>query len=125
MGSTKKPSEQRGLFSRLPDDPVYWENLSTRIADDAAPTLDQLREENNQWWSVPARFSTALAIGASAAVIAAILLLPGGGSGDTVPASPNMYGLAPAGPLAESLLTPEAPPSLEMLMALRHSERDR
>jgi hypothetical protein len=112
------------LFSRLPDDPEYWQTLTNRIVDDGLPVLKALREERREWWSDIARFSTFLAVGASAATIAALFLMPTGIPATTPVPTADAYGLAPDDPLAVTLVLGEAPPSLEMLMAVRTAERD-
>lgn len=125
MGSMKGSGEQQGLFSRLPDDPDYWRTLTNRIVDDGLPVLQALREERREWWSGMARFSRVLAAGASAATIAALFLMPTGIPAMTPVQMADAYGLAPDDPLAVTLVSGEAPPSLETLMAVRTAERDR
>jgi len=120
MGSMNNPADGRGMFSRLPDDPEYWDKLGARIVNDAVPTLATYREDRNEWWSVLARFSTALAVGATAAVLAAVLLFPRDEPNGTPPESGMVFGLAPSGPLAEPMLEIDGPPTLERLIALRY-----
>ena len=93
MGSMRGSREQQGLFSRLPDDPDYWQTLSNRIVDDGLPVLLALGEDRREWWSGMARFSAALAVGASAATIAALLLMP-----TRIPASVRWRDLRPPRP---------------------------
>jgi hypothetical protein len=50
MGSMKSPREQQGLFSRLPDDPEYWQTFANRIVDDGVPVLRAFREERRESW---------------------------------------------------------------------------
>jgi hypothetical protein len=121
----KRPREQRGLFSRLPDDPGYWQMLTDRIVDDGVPVLQARREESRKWWSGMARFSTVLAVGASAATIGTLLLMPAGTPAITPVQMAHAYGLAPDDALAAALVSGEAPPSMETLMAVRTAERDR
>jgi hypothetical protein len=123
MGSLNQSSEHRGLFSRLPEDPAYWENLRNRIVDDGRPVLRTYWQERRKWWSGLARFSTALAFGASAASIAALLLMPAGDPATPQATTADTYGLAPDDPMAVTLVTGKTPPSLETLMALRTAER--
>ena len=75
MGSMKGLEEQRGLFSRLPEDPEYWHNFTGRIVADAVPDLESFAQSGREWWSEIARFSTLLAVGASAAVFALVFLI--------------------------------------------------
>lgn len=124
MGSMKGPREQQGLFSRLPDDPEYWKTFAKRIVDDGIPVLRTFRRERREWWTGIARFSTVLAVSASAATIAALFLMPTGNPAMTPVQTADAYGLAPDDPLAVTLVLGEAPPSLETLMAVRIAERD-
>ena len=125
MGSMKGPREQQGLFSRLPDDPEYWKTFAKRIVDDGIPVLRTFRRERREWWTGIARFSTVLAVSASAATIAALFLMPTGNPAMTPVQTADAYGLAPDDPLAVTLVLGEAPPSLETLLAVRIAERDR
>jgi len=125
MGSMKGPRERQGLFSRLPDDPEYWQAFSNRIVDDGVRVLQAFKEDRREWWSGMARFSAALAVGASAATVAALLLMPTGIPARTPIQTVDAYGLAPDDPLAVTLVSGEAPPSIETLMAVRTAERDR
>ncbi len=125
MGSMKGPKEQQGLFSRLPDDPKYWEGFTDRIVDDAIPELVESKENKGEWWSEIARFSTLLAVGAAAAVFASFFLLPVGGPVETPTRTTDAYGLAPDDPLAVTLVSGETPPTMETLIALRNAEFDR
>ena len=125
MGSMKGRREQQGLFSRLPDDPEYWKTFAKRIVDDGIPVLRTFQRERREWWTGIARFSTVLAVGASAATIAALFMMPTGNPPITPVQTADAYGLAPNDPLAVTLVLGEAPPSLETLMAVRIAERDR
>jgi hypothetical protein len=124
MGSMRTPHDERGLFSRLPDDPAYWERLSAKIVEDAVTTINSLRDVKREWWSALGQYSTVLALGASAAVVAAVLLLPAGNTAETRTPIADTYGLAPAHPLAAPLVSATAPPPIETLMLLRTAERD-
>jgi hypothetical protein len=125
MGSMKGPIEQRGLFSRLPDDPEYWHKLTDRIAVDAGADLQRFGESRREWWSEIARYSTLLALGASAAVLASFLLMPTGGAAEIPERTVDAYGLAPDDPLAVTLVSGETPPALGSLMAARTAEFER
>ena len=125
MGSMKGRREQQGLFSRLADDREYWKTFAKRIVDDGIPVLRTFRRERREWWTGIARFSTVLAVSASAATIAALFLMPTGNPAMTPVQTADAYGLAPDDPLAVTLVLGEAPPSLETLMAVRIAERDR
>ena len=125
MGSMRRPDEQRGLFSRLPDDPEYWHSFTDRIVGDAGRELELFGESRREWWSEIARFSTILALGASAAVLVSALLLPTGTPVEMTPRTVDAYGLAPDDPLAVSLVSGATPPTVESLMAVRTAEFDR
>ncbi len=125
MGSMKRPEEPRGLFSRLPDDPKYWSDFTDRIVADAGPELGSFGEKRREWWSEIARYSTLLAVGASAAVFALIFLMPGDSPKEMQTPTMDAYGLAPDDPLAVTLVSVEAPPALESLMAVRTAEFER
>jgi hypothetical protein len=113
------------LFSRLPDDPEYWHKFTDRIVDDAVTELEKLRENRAEWWSEIAQFSTLLAVGASAAVFASFLLMPAGGPVENPTRTMDAYGLAPDDPLAVTLVSGGAAPTLESLLAARNAEFDR
>ena len=117
--------EQRGLFSRLPDDPAYWRDLTEKVVDDGRPQLAELGANRPAWWSEMARFSRHLAVGAAAAVLAIVFLLPGIGKAELQSRTVDTYGLIPADPLAVALASGEAPPSIEMLIALQNTESER
>ncbi len=125
MGSMRGPEEQRGLFSRLPEDPEYWHNFTDRIVTDAVPALASCGQSGREWWTEIARFSKLLAVGASAAVLALFFLMPGD-SPEQIPArTMDAYGLAPDDPIAVTLVSGETPPALESLMAVRTAEFER
>ncbi len=125
MGSMKGPKEQQGLFSRLPDDPGYWEGFTDRIVGDAVPALEKFKGEKGEWWAEIARFSTLLAIGASAAVFASFLFMPVDGVVETPQQTLDAYGLAPDDPLATTLVSGEVPSTIEIVIAVRNAESDR
>ena len=125
MGSMKGPEGQRGLFSRLPEDPEYWHNFTDRIVADAVPDLESFGQSGREWWSEIARFSTLLAVGASAAVFALVVLMPGDSAVQMPVPTIDAYGLAPDDPLAVTLVSGETPPALESLMAVRTAEFER
>lgn len=120
----RAPHDDRGLFSRLPDDPTYWDRLTAKIVDDAIPTLGSYREERTQWWSALAQYSKVLAVGASVAVVAAALLLPAGHASEAPAPSTDTYGIAPNDPLATPLISANTPPPMETLMMQQATERD-
>jgi hypothetical protein len=125
MGSMNLPKQQRGLFSRLPEDHEYWRSLTNRIVEDAAPQLEEFGRRENEWWFEMARYSTLLAVGAAAAVIAFLTMMPAT-SGDEAPLTGrNVYGLAPSDPLAMTLVSEETPPSIGTLIAVRNTEFER
>ena len=117
--------EQRGLFSRLPDDPAYWQDLTDKIVDDGRPRLAEFGAHRPAWWSELARFSRVLAAGAAAAVLALLLLFPAGGELELQGGTMDTYGLIPSDPLAFTLFSREAPPTIETLIAMRTVESDR
>ena len=121
----KGPDEPRGLFSRLPDDPEYWYKFTDRIVADAGPELKSFGDSRREWWSEIAQFSTLLAVGASAAVIALIFLMPTGSPVEMPARTMDAFGLAPDDPLAVTLVSEETPPALEFLIAVRTAEFDR
>ena len=125
MGSLNGPGDQGGLFSRLPDDPEYWNSFTDRIVGDAVPTLRTFREDRSVWWSSIARFSTVLAAGATAATIVAVLLIPSGGQSEPVVQAADAYGLSPEDPLAVTLVLEQAPPTMETLIVVRNLEENR
>ena len=121
----KTPDEQRGLFSRLPDDPEYWRKFTDRIVADAELELASFGQLRREWWTEIARYSTLLAVGAAAAVFALVFLMPNGGPAGMPARTLDAYGLAPDDPLAVTLVSGETPPALELLMAVRTAEFDR
>jgi len=124
MGSMKGPDEQQGLFSRLPDDPEYWHDFTERIVADAGQELERLGETRREWWSEIARFSPLLAVGASAAVLVLAFLMSAGNPAELPTRSMDAYGLAPDDPLAMTLASQEAPPTMEILIAFRNAESE-
>lgn len=125
MGSMNTPDEQRGMFSRLPEDQEYWRELTEKIVEDAAPQLSTFGKNQPEWWSEIARFSTLLAAGAAAAILAFFTLMPSGGAAATAVPSVDAYGLAPSDPLAVTLVLEETPPTMGTLMAVRNTENER
>ncbi|HVH66746.1 MAG TPA: hypothetical protein VM716_02680 [Gemmatimonadales bacterium] len=99
--------------SRLPQDPSYWETLTDRVARDA------YRSASRSWWSSTARFSMPLAIGAAAAVIAALVWRPEKPVPDSRPAT--LYGFAPSDPLAAPFITSATAPTIGALIAIPRS----
>jgi hypothetical protein len=125
MGSMKMPDEQRGLFSRLPDDSEYWHGLTDRIVEDAVPQVAAFGEGDPAWWSEIARFSTMLAAGAAAAVLASFFLVPDAEQVEMPAPGLDAYGLAPVDPIAVTLVSEATPPTMETLIAVRNAESDR
>jgi hypothetical protein len=121
----KTPNEQRGLFSRLPDDSEYWKGLTDRIVQDGSERLEKLASREPEWWAEIARYSTILAASAVAAVVACFLLIQAGeGDFDRVRAQ-DTYGLIPPDPLAVTLVARPAPPTIDAIIALRNAESER
>lgn len=118
--SGKTPHEDRGMLSRLPAEREYWDDLTRRIVADAAPSLAARREDRGEWWSALASFSTVLATGAVAAILALISLLPEQEAGPGRVASDiqvtDLFGMAPHDPLATPLLTTSSPPTMDALI---------
>ena len=117
----KMPPEDRGMLSRLPRDPEYWNKLSDRVVGDARPELLALRKSQREWWSDMASFSTVLAAGAMAAVLALISLLPSNEINRGLDLAsqaqvPDVFGIAPIDPLVRPLLMTESPPTVESLV---------
>lgn len=104
-----------GLRSRLPDDEAYWEGLVDRLALDAAGRLHAFRH-GRQRWNGLSRLSTPLALAAAASIVAALLWLPdvGDRAGQDARAA-NVFGLAPAGPLAEQIIGSTTAPTMATL----------
>jgi hypothetical protein len=122
----KKYREKRGPMSRLPDDEAYWVALTDRLVTDAAGTLSAYRSAGTRWWHRPAQFAAPLAIGAVAAVIAALLWLPevpGNSAEVTAPAA--LLGSAPNDPLAVLFVTSAVAPTMATVLATSTSERAR
>lgn len=120
----KTPPKDRGLLSRLPDDDAYWESLTKRLVVDAAGKLSAYRRPATPWWRGLARVATPMAVGAAAAVVAALLWLPA--AVDVPAAAPppaTVYGLAPSDPLAAPLVASPEAPTIATLMATQTSER--
>jgi hypothetical protein len=122
----KTPSEDRGLLSRLPDDDAYWESLTERLVADAAGKLTAYRRPATPWWRGLGRVATPMAVGAAAAVVAALLWLPDAqGTPAASPPTITVYGLAPSDPLAGPLVASAAAPTIATLMATPTSESAR
>ena len=114
-----KPREDRGMLSRLPDDPGYWDGLTDRIVADAGADLGVRREDRGQWWSAMASFSSILATGAVAAVVALVSLLPAQvtrSDPGTEVRVVDLFGIAPRDRFATPLLMAESPPSIDVLV---------
>jgi hypothetical protein len=111
--------------ARLPRDPDYWEQLSTRSTRAAfgpaapAPALEP-------WWRAISDGAFALAAGAAFALLGGSLLLGARRATPSVDAQPVAQALAPDQPLLAALLDARGePPSTALLlklMALREGE---
>ena len=116
----KTPREDRGMLSRLPEDPGYWDGLTDRIVGEARPELALRRGDRREWWSAMDRLSTVLATGAVAAVVALVSLLPaqavGPGPAPAQVQVADLFGIAPHDPLATPLLIAESPPTMVALV---------
>jgi hypothetical protein len=119
-----KGAEDRGLLSRLPGTPRYWEDLTACIVERAGPHL-RARRAQQPWWRPLGRFSSSLAAAAALAMaLGAVFLMTGPPrrplSGSALEA--DAFGLAPDHPVARSLLAATAPPPVEALLGLRAGE---
>jgi len=144
-----RPEDPRGMLSRLPDDPRYWERLTDRVMEDVGPALASRRGAGaggapaasvarDAWWRPLARHARALAIGAAAAVIGTLALLPerpatgaGGGGVAFLPGTDpafagggDVFSLVPADPVMTPLVLAEEPPTLAALLATPDQERE-
>ena len=111
-------------MSRLPEDPGYWERLTTRIVTSARSPLTAYRSARNRHWHGLARFSVPLTIGAAATLIIAILWRPNAlrnARQSSLPAT--VYGFTPTDPLAAQFITAAAPPTMATLLATLTLER--
>jgi len=121
---TFPPHEERGLLSRLPQDPQYWNTLAGRVTTDASPHLRSLRSADDAWWSVLGRLSPLLATAAAAAVLTALSLLP---SRTTSPdrVTTEAFDFTPDDPIAGPLLSADAPPAVAALLGMQTGETER
>ena len=119
----KKPADEQGLMSRLPRDPEYWDGLTDRIMTAVGSEL--AGRHTVSAWSQLGRFSTALATTAAAAVVAAVFFMPQDAAVPETATPSSAYLLAPADPLAESLLAAETPPPIHIMTALSTLEAGR
>jgi len=112
------------MTSRLPEDPGYWDTLTDRLVANAASQLRAYGVATRGRWQALARLSMPLAIGAAAAMIFALLRLPG-----TVPDSmenstpAGVYGFAPTDPLATLFVTSASAPTMATMLSTPISER--
>lgn len=121
-----KSRESGGLLSRLPDDEAYWDELADRLVLDAAGRLRAYRHAGQRWWNGLSRLSTPLALAAAASIVGALLWLPevGEGAGQDARAA-NVFGLAPAGRLAEQIVGSTTAPTMATLFVTPTSEVSR
>lgn len=112
------------MMSRLPDDPAYWDKLTDRLVASAAGQLQAYQIARSGRWRTLARLSMPLAIGAAAAVLIALLRLPGKGP-DSVEdsAAARVYPFSPSDPLAALLVTSASAPTMATLLSTPSSER--
>jgi hypothetical protein len=122
----KRPRDERGLMSRLPEDDAYWNALADRIVSDASERLRANRRGASRWWRDLSRLSAPLALTAAASIAGALLWLPDLAEerADDV-AVVDAFGLAPTGPLADRLVGSPAPPSMATLIVTPDSEASR
>lgn len=120
--------ESRGLLSRLPDDEAYWDGLADRLVLDAAGRLRAYRHARQRWWHGLSRLSTPLALAAAASIVAALLWLPeigGRAEPDARAMNANVFGLMPAGPLAEQIVGSTTAPTMATLFVMPTMEVSR
>ena len=110
-----RPEDPRGMLSRLPDDPDYWERLTDRVMEEVGPALASRSGARGPWWRPMARHARVLAAGAAAAVIGTVALLPERPSPD--PGALDVFSLAPPDPVLTPLVLAGAPPTLAALLA--------
>lgn len=112
------------MMSRLPEYPSYWDKLSDRLVANAAIQLREYQTKTSGRWSALARLSLPLAIGAAAAVVVALLRLPGTARESRENATTaSGYGFSPNDPWATLLVTSARPPSMATLLSTPNSER--
>ncbi len=109
-------NDERGLLSRLPQDPAYWDRLTARITADAAPRV-RTWHSGEPWWSTLGRWSPLLAAAAVAAVLAAATLLPREAAAPAPMA--EAFDFTPADPVARVVLSAAAPPAVPSLLRLQ------
>jgi len=115
-----------GPMSRLPEDEAYWEALTDRLVVEAAGRLRAYRRGGRRWWQGLSRLSVPMTLAAAASVVAALFWLPdvrGEGSDDAW--ATTVFGLAPAGPLADRLLGSPTAPTMATLIVTPASEVSR
>ncbi len=109
-----------GIEPRLPTDPAYWNNLSSRIVSGAEPVLEEYRTWE-PWWKPLANFGPSLGVAAAAAVLVFWLVAPDR-DGDRTFGSSVQHALAPPDPVAQNFVLSAAPPDIGALFALREEE---
>lgn len=111
-------------MSRLPEDPGYWERLTTRIVTSAGSQLAAYRSVRNRQWQGLARFAIPLTIGAATTLIIASLWRPHALRNARQSALPaTVYGFTLTDPLAAQFITAAAPPTMATLLATLTLER--
>lgn len=111
------------LEPRLPEDPVYWDELSTRITDGAAAVLAELGEgataRTDIWWAVLAERAPALAAAAAVSMVAGSLALAGGSTAtDASPYDEIARAIGPSDQIAQTFFADASPPAVESLLPL-------
>lgn len=111
-------------MSRLPEDPGYWGKLTDRLVGNATSQLRAYSLSPSGRWRALARLAMPLAIAAAAAVIIALLQLPGIAREPMENSTAaGVYGFSPTDPLATLLVTSASAPTLATLLSTPTSER--
>jgi len=105
-----------GFRPRLPDDPAYWHALAVRIVDGAEPTLAELRSRQ-VWWRPLARWAPAFGVGALAASLAVLALLPGGSGPAPLRDTDLTDVFDPGDPVGAAFVSGSAPELTSLLIA--------
>ena len=111
-----EPRPAGGFRSRLPQDPAYWHALALRIVDGAEPTLAELRARQ-PWWRPLARLAPAFGVGALAASLAVVALLPEGAGPDPSPRADFADLFDPGDPVGAAFIGGSVPELPALLVA--------
>lgn len=103
-------------WSRLPDDPDYWEQLESRITGSLGPLVQAGAETGQAWWSPITRQAWALGGLALAAALAVLLLAPP--RRDREPSATGWLPPPRNDPAVTAFLTSDRPPSVATLIFL-------